>query len=88
MMMIIIIKLKERQKRDKCQDLARELKKLWNMNVTVISIIIGALDKSPKDCYPVGWGCRIHRLHLCRGLRSPPTSFLDMTLNYLMVRFH
>ena len=23
------------------------------------------------DC-PVGWGCRIHRLLLCRGVRSPP----------------
>ena len=33
-----------------------------------------------KGC-PVGWGCRIHRLHLCRGLRPPPpTSVLDMTL--------
>ena len=21
--------------------------------------------------YPVSWGCRIHRLHLCRGLRHP-----------------
>ena len=20
----------------------------------------------------VGWGCRIHRLHLCRGVRPPP----------------
>ena len=30
---------------------------------------------------PVGWGCRIHRLHLCRGVRTPPpTSVLDMTL--------
>ena len=25
----------------------------------------------PLDC-PVGWGCRIHRLLLCRGLRPPP----------------
>ena len=25
---------------------------------------------------PFGWGCRIHRLHLCRGLRSPSTSVL------------
>ena len=35
-----------------------------------------------------GWGCRIHRLHLCRGVRThpPPTSILDMTLNNLMVR--
>ena len=22
---------------------------------------------------PVGWGCRIHWLHLCRGIRPPPT---------------
>ena len=34
----------------------------------------------------VGWGCRIHWLHLCRGVRPPPTSVLDMTLNSLMVR--
>ncbi len=24
-----------------------------------------------KKQTPVGWGCRIHRLHLCRGVRSP-----------------
>ena len=21
---------------------------------------------------PVGWGCRIHRQHLCRGVKTPP----------------
>ena len=21
---------------------------------------------------PIGWGCRIHRLHLCRGVSTPP----------------
>ena len=32
-----------------------------------------------------GWGCRIHRLHLCGGVRFPPAmSVLDMTLNILM----
>ena len=36
---------------------------------------------------PVGWGCRIHWLHLCRGGKTTPTSVLDMTLNNLMVRF-
>ena len=37
---------------------------------------------------PVGWGCTIPRLHLCRGVRSPPPmSILVMTLNNLMVRF-
>ena len=24
-----------------------------------------------QTCCPVGWGCRIHQLHLCRGVRSP-----------------
>ena len=38
------------------------------------------------DC-PVSWGCRIHWLHLCRGVRPHQTSVLDMTLNNLMVRF-
>ena len=32
------IKLKEREKKDKYLDLARELKKLWNMQVTIIPI--------------------------------------------------
>ena len=38
-----------------------------------------------KTC-PVSWGCRIHWLLQCRGVR-PPMSALDMTLNNLMVRF-
>ena len=33
----------------------------------------------------VGWGCRIHQLHLCRGVRLLPTSVLGMTLNNLLV---
>ena len=50
------IKLKQCEKRDKYLDLARELKKLWNMNVTIIPIVIGAfgtvtkgLLKGPED---------------------------------------
>ena len=30
---------------------------------------------------PVGWGCKIRRRHLCRGIRPFKTSILDMTLN-------
>ena len=37
------VKLKESEKKDKYSDLARELKKLWNMRVTFVPIIIGAL---------------------------------------------
>ena len=42
------IKLKECEKRDKYLDLARELKKLWNMQVTIIPIVIGAFGTVTK----------------------------------------
>ena len=28
--------------------------------------------RAPTPVCPVGWGCRIHRLLLCRGVRPPP----------------
>ena len=37
------VKLKEREKKDKYLDHARELEKMWNIKVTFIPIIIGAL---------------------------------------------
>ena len=37
------VKSKENEKRDNFQDLAREMKKLRNMKVTVIPIVIGTL---------------------------------------------
>ena len=40
--------LKEGEKRDKYQELAREEKNRWNMKVTVISIVIGALGTVTK----------------------------------------
>ena len=42
------IKLKECEKKDKYLDLARELKKLWNMKVTIIPIVIGAVGTVTK----------------------------------------
>ena len=42
------IKLKECEKQDKYIDLARELKKLWNMKVTIIPIVIGAFGTVTK----------------------------------------
>ena len=42
------IKLKECEKGDKYLDLARELKKLWNMKVTIITIVIGAFGTVTK----------------------------------------
>ena len=42
------INLKECEKKDKFLDLARELKKLWNMKVTIVPIVIGALGTINK----------------------------------------
>ena len=42
------IKLKVCEKRDKYLDLARELKNLWNMKVTIIPIVIGAFGTVTK----------------------------------------
>ena len=38
----------ETEKIQKYLDLARELKKLWNMKVKVVPIVIGALETIPK----------------------------------------
>ena len=42
------VKLKESEKKDKYLDLAREFKKLWNVKVKVIPILIGALSTVNK----------------------------------------
>ena len=42
------INLKESEKKNKYLDLARELKKLWNMKVTIVPIVIGALGTITK----------------------------------------
>ena len=42
------VELKECEKKDKYHDLARELKKLWNMQVTIIPLVIGAFGTVTK----------------------------------------
>ena len=42
------INLKEWEKKDKYLDLARELKKLWNMKITIVPLVIGALGTITK----------------------------------------
>ena len=42
------VKLKESENKNKYLDLAREWKKLWNMKVTLIPIMIGALGTVTK----------------------------------------
>ena len=40
--------LKESENKYKYLDLARDLKKLWNMKVTIVPIVIGALETVTK----------------------------------------
>ena len=42
------VKLNEGEKKNKYLDFVRELKKLWNMKVTVIPIVTGALGTVTK----------------------------------------
>ena len=42
------IKVREKENQDKYLDLARELKKLWNMKVTIIPIVIGPFGRITK----------------------------------------
>ena len=43
------IKLKESEKRDTYIDLARELKKRWNMKVSILPVVIGAFGTVTKE---------------------------------------
>ena len=45
------IKLKECEKKDNYLDIARELRKLWNMKVTIILIVIGAFSTVTKGLF-------------------------------------
>ena len=51
------------------------------INIPLTYILISNFHLSS----PVGWGCRIHGLNLCRRVRKAPTSVEDMTLNYKLV---
>ena len=70
------INLKESEKKDKYLYLARELKKLWNMKVTIVPIVIGAfgtvtkgLLKDLKDLEVSGWVETIQTTALLRTAR-------------------
>ena len=47
--------------------------------------LMGASNNFKIGISPVDWGCRIHRLHLCRVLRLPKEC-LNITLNNEMSR--
>ena len=55
-----LVKIKENEKKDDYLDLTRELRKLWNMKVMVIPIVIGTLGTVLK-----GLRRRLEELEIC-----------------------
>ena len=43
------IKEKEKDKREKYQELGRELQKIWNVKVKIIPLVVGSLGAMPKQ---------------------------------------
>ena len=68
------INLKECEKKDKYLDLARELKKLWNMKVTIVPIVIGAFGTITKgllkDLEDLEVGGRVETIQMTALLRT------------------
>ena len=65
------VKLKECEKKDKYLALARELKKLWNMQVTIIPIVIGAFGTVTKELLK-----GLEDLEVSRRVETIPTTAL------------
>ena len=63
--------MKENEKIGKYLDLARELKKLWNMKVIVIPIVVGALGTVPKKLENLEIRGRIETIQNTALLQSP-----------------
>ena len=59
----------------------RDLKLSFRLHKTNLAFVFFFFFSAPSI-----WGCRIHRLYRCRGVRHPPNDCPDMTLNNLMVR--
>ena len=65
------VKIKESKKINKYLDLARELKKPWNMKVTLIPVVVGVLRMIPK-----GLEKGLEELEICRRIKTTQTKAL------------
>ena len=65
------VKNNEREMRDKYFDLARELRKQWNIKMTVIPMVIGALGRDIKDL-----GRELEELEIGKGTKIIQTTAL------------
>ena len=86
------VKTKESEKIDKYLDLARELREVWNMRVTVMPIVISALGtvskRLQKGLKKVEIGGQIEIIHTTALLRSAsiPRRVLETREDFLSLR--
>ena len=48
-----------------------------SLKVTMVSFVKIFFKNNSRTITPISWHGRIYRLHLCRGVRPPPTNVLD-----------
>ena len=88
------IKLKECEKKDKYLDLARELKKLWNMKVTIIPIVIGAFGTVTKgllkglEDLEVGDHPNNNIIENCHNTEKSPGDLRRLAVTQSPVKYH
>ena len=56
------IEKKEKDKTEKYQDLGRELQKVWNVKVRIITLVVGSLGTIPKQ-----FGSRLKQIGITAG---------------------
>ena len=56
------IEEKEKDKKEKFQDLGRELQKIWNVKVKIIPLVVGSLGAIPKQ-----FGNRLKQIGIAAG---------------------
>ena len=77
------IKQKESEKKDKYLDLARELKKLWNRQVKIIPIVIGAFGTVTKGLLK-----GLENLENCQNTKKSPGDSRRLAVTQTSVKNH
>ena len=72
------IEEKEKGKIEKCQDLGRELQKIWNVKVKIIPLVVGSLGAIPKQ-----FGNRLKQIGITVGTAQIQKTILLVTARIL-----
>ena len=71
------IEEKEKDKKEKYQDLGRELQKIWNIKVKIIPLVVGSLDIIPRQ-----FGNRLKQIGITVGTAQVQKTVLLQVLQF------